>query len=155
MSQGGTNYRKWDKVAVDLLEETENEEKVERGVASEALGHTRVPYSEAEAAERAKAEIARKAKEAMDAQQKRESNAICVLTDLLEQGTREVLVVGEDLVGRKRVLTLRNCRGPGTIILPAALSRLSHPARFDEDGDALDNVTGLIKVFVKVQTSHG
>lgn len=79
-NSGGTNYNKWNKLTKDLLEEVEKEEEEEKQTAAESLGHTRIPYSEAEAKERAKAEIARKTKAGRYRYICRSLNSISTLT---------------------------------------------------------------------------
>uniref|UniRef100_A0A7S2MG98 C-CAP/cofactor C-like domain-containing protein n=1 Tax=Helicotheca tamesis TaxID=374047 RepID=A0A7S2MG98_9STRA len=139
---GRTNYRKWDKITRDLVTETEEEEERESALESEKLGHTRVPYSKAEEEERVKAEAARKAKQALDAQKDREQAATAILEDILEE--EEECVISPDMLGGKRVVLLRNITGPGKIVLPPVLSQLGHTAEQDNVC-----VRGLIKVFIE------
>uniref|UniRef100_A0A7S1ZLN5 Uncharacterized protein n=1 Tax=Ditylum brightwellii TaxID=49249 RepID=A0A7S1ZLN5_9STRA len=140
---GRTNYRHWDKITRDLVTETEEEEQRESALESEQLGHTRVPYSKAEEEERAKAEAARNAKKALDAQKEREQSATVVLEDLIKKSEDEC-VVSPAMLGGRRVVTLRNIKGPGKIVFPPALTELGHTA--EQDGVC---VKGLIKVFIE------
>lgn len=144
----GTNYDKWNKLTKTLVNEVENEDKIEREVAAESLGQNRASYSEAEAEEKAKAAIARKAKEALDKQQERESNAIAYLENLIsgKEGTESFkdVVVDEAKLGAKRVVSIKNNFGPGKIILPSNLSNLPITSAGEKLG-----VHGVIKVFIE------
>ena len=162
-SSGGTNYNKWNKISNDLLTNLEKDDEREKEESAEALGHTRVPYSEAEAQEKAKAAMARKAKEALDNHQKRENNLTAHLDDLFsnsdsteskEKDETEV-IVNESMLGNKRVISIRNCQGPGRIILPSKLSSLpiTSPSNDDDDGDNDEKpnsirIQGIIKLFI-------
>jgi len=140
-------YQKWDNVTSSLLRETEEEEKIEKAACSEELGQTRIPYSEAEEKERAKLEISRKCKAALDKHQERESNAIVVLENILEEGIAEVK---EEMIGKRRVISLRNCIGYGTVIFPDKLSNLS--ISNDDLKDEMKNqfsIKGIIKIFIE------
>jgi len=169
-TQGGTNYHKWNKITNSLITETEKEEELEKEAAAEALGHNRVPHSSAQAEEQAKAEIARKSKEALDQFQQRESNATAFLDDLIpsksDASKREdskesehsntdddanfVKEIDEAMLGKKRVISIRNCRGPGEIILPRKLSALSMTTSITNDKAETSkiNVQGVIKLFI-------
>lgn len=163
--QGGTNYNKWDKITNKLVNEAEEDEKLEKEKASEALGHNRVAYSAAQAEEKAKAEMARKAKEALDQHRQRESNATAFLDKLFPKDQMEEseniveetedlqvvheakdVVVDESMLGKKRVVSIRNCHGPGSVILPSNLSNLSSSTTID--GKESLSVQGVIKIFI-------
>lgn len=160
---GTTCYGKWDKVSKSLLAEVEKEEEQEKAESAEALGHTRQPFSESEAAERKKFEDVTKAKAVLDSHKQREDSKTLILeqewvdaqinnnnnnrqqtveitrksfeeTTGPETGTADSNGGGGNVVSSsKRVLCLNNIQGPLTISLSSDLSKLESTSTVETD----------------------
>eukprot|EP00520_Triparma_pacifica_P012843 CAMPEP_0118634402 /NCGR_PEP_ID=MMETSP0785-20121206/1522_1 /TAXON_ID=91992 /ORGANISM="Bolidomonas pacifica, Strain CCMP 1866" /LENGTH=402 /DNA_ID=CAMNT_0006525363 /DNA_START=1081 /DNA_END=2285 /DNA_ORIENTATION=+ len=108
-----SEFRKWDKVAKDLEEQTKLEDDADRAAADKALGKDKVALSEDHKKEMVKAEQARLAKIALDKQRELEENSKAVITSLPE-GQSSLLVDDTYLEGKK-VICLKGIEGPGTV----------------------------------------
>lgn len=157
---GLTNYRRWDKVSKDLLAEVEQEDELGKAESAEALGHTRQPFSEAEAAEKEKLLQAKKTKAVLDSHKQREVSRTLLLEQewLDKQLNRETIDItrrtfeesyNSDGV-HKRVLCLSNMKGPVTINLSSDLSFLESSSTVENDKGAKETVkiAGVTKVFL-------
>lgn len=150
---GRTDYDKWSRVTKTLVDEAEDDDRREREAASESLGQTRVSYSAAEEEERIKAAAAKKAKAALDRFRQTESNGVATIEGALrssssenaeDSNTERCYEVTGDVLGGRRVISLRDDRGPGVVTLPAALSELTSTS--PSEGVC---VSGVVKVFVE------
>jgi len=136
---GRTNYRKWDKVAVDLVETVEAEEEQEALENAEKLGlDGRYAVSESEAEERHKAKQVKHVKKTLDKYKKREDDVIQTCSGLLgpvkenndddEKTTKNIVRITRDMVDAgKRVITVCDTSGASRndmIILTQDLSQL-------------------------------
>eukprot|EP00559_Dactyliosolen_fragilissimus_P008059 CAMPEP_0184869788 /NCGR_PEP_ID=MMETSP0580-20130426/35271_1 /TAXON_ID=1118495 /ORGANISM="Dactyliosolen fragilissimus" /LENGTH=590 /DNA_ID=CAMNT_0027371499 /DNA_START=8 /DNA_END=1780 /DNA_ORIENTATION=+ len=129
---GRTDYSEWSKKTSDLIASLESEEETEKTRANESLGlDGRHARSETEAAERAKAKEMTRAKKALDTYKERESGILEVLENVLpeeknknDDASKIRYVTRKDLRPGKRVLSVSNTCGPGTIVLTNDLSLL-------------------------------
>lgn len=87
----------------------------------------------------------------MDKHKERESNATAFLEDVFTKqkdndGEEIVMTVDENVLCKRRVLSIRNCHGPGTIFLPSILSSLSAGVPVEPPQSL--SIQGLIKIFI-------
>ena len=176
---GNTNYRHWDKVTADLVQDVETEEQLEKEKTAKALGlDGKYARSHAEAEERKKAKEARKARKVLDRYQKRELGGMQTFTGLLDDKMKEagedqhhnavVYMTRDMLDAGKRVINICDTKGRSTsdhIILTQDLSHLeskmaSNAMAIDYSGDNVDkdddgetpetrSVFGVIKLFLQ------
>lgn len=135
---GRIDYDSWEKRASNLTKELDEEDEKEKELAASALGldgkHAR---SQAEAEEKAKAKDMQKAKQTLDAYEKREQGVTESLSGLLgpvgdddttaqaEEKHQEIKYITRESIGAgKRVLTVADTKGPGKIILTQDISNL-------------------------------
>ena len=134
---GRIDYDSWEKRVSNLTKELDEEDEKEKEAATAALGldgkHAR---SQAEAEEKAKAKEMQKAKQRLEAYQKRESGVTEALSALLgpvdDENTAQVeekhleikYVTRESIGAGKRVLTVADTKGPGKIVLTQDLTNL-------------------------------
>lgn len=168
---GNINYRHWDKVTADLVQDVETEEQLEKEETAKALGlDGKYARSHVEAEERKKAKEARKAKKVLDRYQKRELQGMQTFSGLLDDKRKEgedhavVYMTRDMLDAGKRVINICDTTGRSTsdhIILTQDLSHLeskmaSNAMAKDYSGD-VDNggetpetrsVFGVIKLFL-------
>jgi hypothetical protein len=163
---GRINYAQWDKVAKDLVQEADRHDEEEARKAKEALGlHGKYARSQAEADEKAKAELVAKTKKTLEKYQKRESQLMETLSGLFgpvreggavdsdpaneDEAKRSdptvVRVTRDRLEAGKRVVTICDTSGQSLddkVVLTTDLSLLesqmavNHAAKtFDEDAE--------------------
>ncbi|GFH57564.1 hypothetical protein CTEN210_14040 [Chaetoceros tenuissimus] len=111
---GRTNYSDWNKKTNELLSSLEKEEEDEIQASKEALGHGKYAHSEAEAAEKLKAEKVSAVKKQLDKYKEREQGVVQVLSNLFDNDTsskQTVRVTRQDVDAGKRVLTLSDSSG--------------------------------------------
>jgi hypothetical protein len=171
---GRTNYAKWDRVASDLIEEVEEEEKKARVEDKAAVGlDGKYAVSAAQAEERTKLNKVQATKKKLEQFQKREQAVVQTLTGLFGDDEKEpsssssttVRVTRKDLEAGKRVVSIGDTEGRSwkdTIVLTADLSLMEsqlgqQPAAksfaTDVENDAAPltqprSVFGVIKVFL-------
>lgn len=127
---GRTNYSDWNKKANSLLSSLEKEEEEDTQAAKDALGHDKYPNSEDEVIEKAKAAQIAKVKKQLDGYKKREVSVVQMLTDIFSKNdeckssSETVRITCHQIDAGKRVLTLADTSGPGTIVLTEDLSNL-------------------------------
>jgi hypothetical protein len=171
---GNTNYRHWDKVTADLVEDADTEEQLEKENNAKALGlDGKYARSHAEAEERKKAAAARKAKKVLDRYQKRELQVMQTFSGVLGDASsrkkgedHSVVYVTRDMVDAgNRVVSICDTTGTSTsdhIILTQDLSHLESKMASNqmakEYSENVDNgkppepqrsVFGLIKLFLR------
>mmetsp|Transcript_19826 Transcript_19826/g.42713 ORF Transcript_19826/g.42713 Transcript_19826/m.42713 type:complete len:580 (+) Transcript_19826:78-1817(+) len=149
---GRTNYRKWDQITSDLIDEVEKDEQDEKVQASEALGHSKHASSQAEADEMVKAAKVERTKQMLDEYKKREEGIVQTFKreDLFDADPSSSSAVSTSYITRdkleagKRVLTLTDITGPGKIVLTEDLSNLesampsnsrAKPKTYDDDAE--------------------
>jgi hypothetical protein len=175
---GTTCYGKWEKVSQSLLAEVEKEEAQEKAQSAEALGHTRQPFSESEAAEKTKFEKVSKTKAVLESHKQREDSRTLILeqdwvdeqlkntcqrtVDITRQAFEGTSVANNStsnddsdsnditVSSSKRVLRLNNIQGPLTITLSSDLSKLESTSTVETNkGDREPiKIYGLTKVFL-------
>lgn len=137
---GRTNYTKWDQTTNKLLENLEAEEAKEVEQSNEALGKNKYSLSQAQEDERQKADKIQESKKMLDSYKQRENKLVQVLSDVFgadnenDEVTKDItslpnktptkFITRRDIDAGKRVLTVSNTNGPGTIILTQDLSHL-------------------------------
>ena len=82
-------------------------------------------------------------KKSLYAHLERERNAVAVLEHLLDKD--DAIAIDSSMIGEKRVITLRDCNGPGTISLPKTLSKLKNTTTTK----ATNTTQGIIKIFIE------
>ena len=158
---GNTNYRQWDKVTADLVEDVEKEEQQEKQETAKALGlDGKYARSHSEAEERKKAKDVRKAKKVLDTYKRREGQVMETFAGLLgpvneddaktkvSSSQASIVRITRDRVDAgKRVITLCDTSGASradSIILTQDLSHLESkmssnatvtPKEFEGDAD--------------------
>jgi hypothetical protein len=172
---GTTCYGKWDKVSQSLLAEIEKEEAKEKAESAEALGHTRQPFSESEAAEKTKFEKVSKTKAVLESHKQREDSRTLLLEqdwvdEQLNNNRKQTIDItrqafegssngppndpsdsGDNAASSsKRVLRLNSIQGPLTISLSSDLSKLESTSTVENNkGDREPvKIYGLTKVFL-------
>ncbi|KAK1732871.1 tetratricopeptide repeat protein [Skeletonema marinoi] len=155
---GRIDYDSWEKRASNLSKELDEEDEQEKEAAASALGldgkHAR---SQAEAEEKSKAEEMQKAKQRLEAYEKREQGVTETLSGLLgpvvdddttaevEEKHQEIKYITRESIGAgKRVLTVADTKGRGKIVLTQDLSNLESrtatntslkPKSYDDDAE--------------------
>ena len=137
---GRTNYRKWDKVASDLVEDVKAQEQQEAEEAAKKMGlDGKYALSQSEAEERLKAKQAKHTKKALDKYKQREDQVIQSFSGLLgpvesdknktdaNKDASVVRITRDRVDAGNRVLTIRDTSGASTkdmIVLTQDLSLL-------------------------------
>eukprot|EP00978_Attheya_sp_CCMP212_P031813 scaffold121723_cov38-Attheya_sp.AAC.2 len=112
---GRTNYAKWDRVASDLIEEVEEEEKKARVEDKAAVGlDGKYAVSAAQAEERAKSKTVKATQKKLESFQKREQAVVQTLTGLFDDDNKKdpssssttFRVTRKDLEAGKRVVSI-------------------------------------------------
>lgn len=173
---GRTNYRKWDKVASDLVEDVEAQEQQEQAEASSKMGlDGKYARSHAEAEERTKAQQAHQTKKTLQKYQERENQVMQTFSGLLEKSaphnSKSIVRITRDILDAgKRVIAISDTRGSSErdnmIVLTQDLSLLESkmaanttttPKSYTSDAENsiteekqhdTRRVYGLIKVFL-------
>lgn len=174
---GRINYAQWDKVARELVEEVEQEDRAETQQEKVMLGlDGKYARSQAEAEERKKAEDVKKVKKTLDRYKKRDMQLVESFTELLGPVDRSeeakatestaVRITRDRMGAGKRVISITDTSGHSqsdTIVLTQDLSNLESKMKAhamtpktyadDAENDVKEepkdrNIYGIIKAFI-------